>query len=126
VLALGKLAEQQARSGQREQAIASVNKALDLGKRVESGARAASFQVVVARAWQVAGAVYAVLGSMDSSAEQRRRDRDAAREWYARAVAQWRRMETQPGFLAPYRKEMQISIAALEQLQQVGAPGSKP
>jgi serine/threonine protein kinase/tetratricopeptide (TPR) repeat protein len=126
VLALGKLAEQQARSGQREQAIASVNKALDLGKRVESGARAASFQVVVARAWQVAGAVYAVLGSMDSSAEQRRRDRDAAREWYTRAVAQWRRMETQPGFLAPYRKEMQTSIAVLAQLQQVGTPGSKP
>ncbi len=112
-----KLAEDHARSGSRREALASLEKALALAKRVGASAPASAIgmRAVVARGYQAAGSVYALLALREKGAE-RDQDRDAARNWYRQALSAWQALEKQPGFLPLHRKEMETAAEALAAL----------
>ena len=78
------LAEEQARGGQREQALATLDHSLRWAKKVDAAApQTYTVFVNVARAWQTAGSVYTILanGKTGQRADQ---DRAAARAWIQR------------------------------------------
>jgi serine/threonine protein kinase/tetratricopeptide (TPR) repeat protein len=110
-----KLAEEQARSDGRVHALATLEKALRVASEADRAtARSVNRRIVVARAWETAGSVYAVLaGDGHGNAE----DLEVARKWYERAVAEWQKLEGQTGFLPPYRKEMDAASEALAALR---------
>jgi tetratricopeptide (TPR) repeat protein len=114
VVAVRGLAEEQARMGARADALATLDGALRLGKAIDAAAPASSLllRVNVARAWQAAGSVYAILGSRERDPHAAQ-DRDAGRQWYQRALDEWRRLETLKGFQPPLRKEMEAAMQAL-------------
>jgi hypothetical protein len=70
---------------------------------------------LIARTWQAAGGVYARLASAGRG-PQRDRDLEAARNWYGRAMAEWRKIEHSKEFLAPQRREMDAAAASLAEL----------
>ena len=111
------LAEEQARSGHRAEALATLDKALQLAAKAEGAAPRSSVNLrsVGPRAWQAAGSVYALLG-----------DREAARTWYQRALAEWRELEKQKGFLSPHRREMDSVSEALAALGGVAVAARGP
>jgi len=102
------LAEEQARKGARAEALATLDRALRIAKTVDASAAPTALlaRVNVARSWQAAGSVYTILGSRESG-DRAFQDRQAARTWYRRALDEWRQLEPQQGFTAPYRREME-------------------
>jgi tetratricopeptide (TPR) repeat protein len=101
------LAEEQARSGERAQALATLESVLAVGRSADGRFPAPSLRRAnVARSWQAAGAVYALLG-----------DRATAKNWYTRSLAEWHALESQKGFQAPLRKEMESAMRAAEVLR---------
>jgi eukaryotic-like serine/threonine-protein kinase len=121
VLAVQRVAEDQARSGDRAEALATLEKALLLGRRVEAKSPASSvpYRAIVARSWQAAGATYATIAEHERG-EQRTADRAAARDWYARSVEEWRKMEQMEGFTDLRKREMK---AALDEQAALAAQG---
>ncbi|MBZ5608652.1 MAG: serine/threonine protein kinase [Acidobacteriia bacterium] len=120
VAASSGLAGEQARSGARAPALATLDKALKLAQEADRTAapESVSLRSNIARTWQAAGGVYARLASTGRGA-QRDQDIAAARTWYGRAIAEWRKIEPQKEFSAPLRREMEAAAAALAAL----APG---
>jgi len=114
VVAVRGLAEEQARAGARAAALASLDHALTPAGTLDASAppSALAFRVNIARSWQAAGSVYAILSTAERG-PQSAQDRDAARTWYRRAVGEWHRLESQKGFQAPMQKEMAEAMQAL-------------
>jgi tetratricopeptide (TPR) repeat protein len=113
VVAVRGLAEEEARTGARADALATLDHALRMGKAVDAAAPASSLlRAMVARAWQAAGSVYAILGSRKRG-PQAAQDRETGRQWYQRALDEWRRIEPLKGFQPSYRKEMEAAMQAL-------------
>jgi tetratricopeptide (TPR) repeat protein len=108
------LAEEQARRGARAEALATLDRALRVAKTVDASAAPTAFlpRVNVARSWQAAGSVYAILSSREHG-NQAVRDRQAARAWYRSALDEWGKLEPQKGFVAPYRRDMEAAAQAL-------------
>jgi tetratricopeptide (TPR) repeat protein len=106
------LAEEQVRAADRMGAESTVKHALQLADRAAAQAPAAavSLHAVVARAWQAAGAVHALLAEQQR-AEAREKELEAARDWYERSMAEWRRLEPLPGFTGTRKKEMAATAA---------------
>jgi tetratricopeptide (TPR) repeat protein len=94
VMAEHKLADEHARAGRRERALAVLDK--------------------VPRAYSAAGSVHAILAQARAAPPaQRRRDGEDARNWYQRAVTAWQQFSRQPGFSTFNRKEMEADVLAL-------------
>ncbi len=107
------LAEEQARSGRRVEALATLDHSLRWAKKMDAVApQTYTVFVVVARAWQTAGSVYAILADGETG-ERAAEDREAARVWYGRALDEWRKMEHDKAFLPPYPAEMKAAEQAL-------------
>jgi len=111
VVAVRGLAEEQARGGARTAALATLDGALRLAKTLDSSAPPAALlpRANVARAWQAAGSVYAILCGREHG-ELALQDRQAARAWLGRAIGQWRAVESQKGF-ENYRRELDAAVA---------------
>jgi len=122
VVAVRGLAEEQARGGARTDALATLDRALRLAKAVDASAASSALllRVNVARSWQAAGSVYAILSRREQG-EPAVQDRLAARAWYQRALDEWRRLEPQKGFILAFRREMDTAAQAL-----AAAPESRP
>jgi tetratricopeptide (TPR) repeat protein len=115
-----KLADEHARSGRRERALAVVDKMLHLAEDSLKTAGAAHLSVLVPRAYAAAGSVHAILAqAFAAPTGQRRRDREDARNWYQRAVSAWQQLSRQPEFSTFNRKEMEAAVAALASASQV-------
>ena len=67
---------------------------------------------IVARAWQTAGSVYAILADGEIG-RQEAGDRAAARAWYQLALNEWRKLEHDKAFLPPFPAEMKAAEQAL-------------
>jgi len=117
IAAARKLAEEQARSGDRTGALATLDKAVQLVKRVEPQASATSVTMrsVIAAAWQAIGSVHAVLAKTERG-EYRQQDREIARESYERSLGEWRKLAPLEGFTDLHRKEMEVAVAAMAAL----------
>ncbi len=117
VAAAAGLSADQVRTGVRSQALATLDRALQLAQLIDRSAppQSVAQRSNVARAWQAAGGLYARLAS-SASGPQRDQDLDAARNWYGRAVAEWRKLEPQKEFSPPERREMEAAAAALAAL----------
>jgi tetratricopeptide (TPR) repeat protein/tRNA A-37 threonylcarbamoyl transferase component Bud32 len=104
VVAARGLAEEQARAGARSEALAALDHALRLAKNVDAAAGPGAIppRMNVARAWQAAGSVYAILG-----------DREAARSWNQRSLEEWQKLANLKGFPPSVRKEMEAAAQAL-------------
>jgi tetratricopeptide (TPR) repeat protein len=111
VLAVQRVAEDQARSGDREGALATLEKAVQLGRRLDatSPALSVAYRAIVARVLQTAGSVYTAIAAHEHGA-LRDADRAAARDWYARAIAEWRKIEPLESFTDLRRKEMKAAL----------------
>ncbi len=121
VAACSGLAERQARSGARAQALATLDKILKFAEQADrsAAAQSTSMRGLIGRTWQAAGGVYARLASAGSGV-QREQDLEAARMWYGRAIADWHKIEQSKEFLAPQRREMEAATAALASLPATG------
>lgn len=107
------LAEEQARGGQRAQALATLDHSLHwAGKADAAVPRTAAVFIVVARAWQTAGSVYAMLAGGETG-QRADGDREAARDWYRRALEEWRKLEHDVAFVPPFPAEMKAAEQAL-------------
>jgi tetratricopeptide (TPR) repeat protein len=119
VMVEGKLADEHARSGRRERALAAVDQMLHLAESQKT-AGAARVSVLVPRAYAAAGSVHAILAqAFAAPTGQRRRDREDARNWYQRAVSAWQQLSRQPEFSTFNRKEMEAAVAALASASKV-------
>ena len=118
VVAGRKLAEEQIRSHDRAGARSSLTKVLQLGDRAagQAPASAVTIRAMLARAWQAAGALHAMLADGERGAE-RERELESARDWYRRSMAEWRKLEPLPGFTRARRKEMAATAAEMGPLQ---------
>ena len=93
-------------------ALAALEKALQLVERVETAApQSVTSRSVVARAWQMAGSVYAAFAEREWG-EQRETDRTTARDWYQKSMEEWKKLEPMPGFTTLRRREMELTAAA--------------
>jgi tetratricopeptide (TPR) repeat protein len=117
VTAARKLAEEQIRSHDRDGALSTTNRALQLGERAAAQAPASAVTVrsLLARAWQAAGSVHALLAG-GVRGEQREKELETARDWYGRSMAEWRRLEPLPGFTNARKKEMASTAAEMDAL----------
>jgi hypothetical protein len=107
------LAEKQARAGQRTEALATLGHSLHWAKKQDAAAPHRVLALAtIARAWQTAGLVYAILAD-DETGRQEAGDREAARAWYQLALDQWRKLEHDKGFLPPFPAEMKAAEQAL-------------
>jgi hypothetical protein len=107
------LAEEQARSGRRAQALATLYHSLRWGKELDVTLPPTSMlRVGVARAWQTAGSVYAILAAGETGQESAE-DRAAARGWRQRALNEWRKIEHDKAFVPPFPAEMKAAEKAL-------------
>jgi len=114
-----KLADEHARAGRRERALAVLDKALLLAEDSQRTSGAAHLSVLVPRAYAAAGSVHAILAQARSAPPgQRRRDGEDARNWYQRAVTAWQQFSRQPGFSTFNRKEMEADVLALASASQ--------
>jgi tetratricopeptide (TPR) repeat protein len=114
VMAEHKLADEHARAGRRERALAVLDKALHLAEDSQRASGAARLSVLVPRAYSAAGSVHAILAQARAAPPaQRRRDGEDARNWYQRAVTAWQQFSRQPGFSTFNRKEMEADVLAL-------------
>jgi tetratricopeptide (TPR) repeat protein len=117
VIAARSLAQEQIRVGDATGALATVDKAVQLGVRRDSTAPAESVPIrsVVASAWQAAGAVHVLLANRERN-EPRSRHRDTARDWYQRSMMEWRKLAPLEGFTSLQRREMDSTAAELAAL----------
>jgi hypothetical protein len=116
MVAARELAEEQARTGARSDALETLEHGLRMAEEVDQSAPQTSLlRVNVARTWQAAGSVYSIL-SREESGQQAAEDRNAARLWFQRALDQWNKLEPQKGFQGQYRKEMEATKDALNKL----------
>jgi eukaryotic-like serine/threonine-protein kinase len=107
------LAQQQARSGQRAEALATLDHSLRWATKVDAATPQTSQGfAAIARAWQMAGSVYAILAGGEAG-QQAAGDREAARAWYRRALDEWRKLEHDKAFLPPFPAEMKAAEQAL-------------
>jgi len=114
-----KLADEHARSGRRERALAVVDKMLHLADGAQKSAGVARLSVLVPRAYEAAGSVHAILAqALAAPPGQRRRDREDARNGYQRAVSAWQQLSRQPEFSTFNRKEMEAAVVALASASQ--------
>jgi serine/threonine protein kinase/tetratricopeptide (TPR) repeat protein len=118
VAAARSLAEHEARSDDRVQALATLDKAVVLAQRVEATAPPGSlaYGLVIARAWTAAGSVHKLLAAREKG-DQRDRDLQAARNGYQRSVESWRKLESHRGFHAGHLAEMNAAKDALTGLR---------
>ncbi len=110
--AIQPLAEQQARRGQRLEALATLEHALHWATKVDNASQTSKTYPSVALAWQTAGSVYAILASAETG-QKAAADRTTARIWYERAVNEWRKMEHDPGFIPAFAANMKADEQAL-------------
>jgi tetratricopeptide (TPR) repeat protein len=117
VTAARELAKEQIRAGDPSHALATVDKAVQLGTRLQSTAPPGSVTIrsIVARAWQAGGAVHVALAEHERD-EPRQRHRETARDWYQRSMAEWRKLEPLEGFTSLQRREMETTAAELTAL----------
>jgi len=116
------LAIEQIHAGDVAGALATVDKAVQLGSRLQSTAPPDSVTIrsLVARSWQAAASVHAALAERERG-EPRQRHRDAARDWYQRSMAEWRTLEPLEGFTSLQRREMDSTAAELAALDADGS-----
>lgn len=109
------LAEEQARKGQRQEALATVGHPLHWAARTNAAVpqRRDSF-ACIARAWQTAGSVYEIFAEGETG-ESAAADRATARLWYQRALDEWRKIEVKS--LVPR------SVAEMKAAERALAPG---
>jgi tetratricopeptide (TPR) repeat protein len=120
VLAVGRLATEQVRSGDRSAAEATLEKAVQLIRKAETAApTSVTSRSVFARAAQIAGSVYTLLADHELG-EQRERDRGIARDWYRRSIEEWRKLEPLQGFTMVRKKEMELAAAEQSALEAQG------
>ena len=112
IYAVRGLSEEQARSGERTEAVATLDLALNLMKTVNAAPNTPPLirSLCVARVAQAARSVYALLG-----------DRDNARVWYQRAFDEWQRLEKMKGFLPPRRRDMETAGKRWDYLIRIGS-----
>ncbi len=111
--AIRPLAEDQARKGQRQEALATLDHSLQWVAKADSAVSQTSRNVPsIAIAWQTAGAVYAILAKGETG-PLAAADRVTAREWYGRAVDQWRRIEHDTAFLPAFAADMRADEQTL-------------
>ena len=108
------LAQEQARAGARPQALAALDHVLRAARTASASAPPAALllHVVIARSWQAAGSVYAILGTRETGALAAQ-DRQTARTWYQHALDDWRKLAPQRGFIPAFREEMHEAEQAL-------------
>jgi hypothetical protein len=108
------LAEEQARAGNRVQALRTLDTALEFARKIDVSAPADAvvLRTSVARCWQAAGSIYALLAGGEDC-EQRTEDKKTAVSWYGRALAQWRQLQGYKELLPPQRREMEAAAAAI-------------
>jgi tetratricopeptide (TPR) repeat protein len=113
VVAVSGMAEEQARSGNREEALATLDRALRLAKTLDASVAPTALlpRVNVARSWQAAGSVYTILSAREHG-DRAVQDRHAAVIWYQRSLDQWHKLESQNGF-ANFQHEMDAAALAL-------------
>jgi hypothetical protein len=106
------LAEEQARGVRRAEAVATLGHLLHWSEKLDAaGPRTYMASVIIARGRQMAGSVYAILAGNEAG-QQAAEDREVARGWYRRALAEWRRVEGEKGF-ARNLEEMKAAEHAL-------------
>jgi hypothetical protein len=107
------LAEEQARRGRRMEALATLDHSLHWATKLDAAVPQTSpLRFGVARAWQAAGSVYAILSDGETG-QPAAEDREAARSWYRRALDEWRKMEHDKAFTPPFPAEMKAAEDAL-------------
>jgi serine/threonine protein kinase/tetratricopeptide (TPR) repeat protein len=109
------LAEEQAHSGQRVEAVATLDHSIHWAEKMDTAAPRtfeAKAIVGVARAWQTAGSVYAILAGLETG-QQAAADREKARAYYRRALDDWRKVEHDKTFFPPLPAEMKAAERAL-------------
>jgi len=115
-----KLADEHARAGRRERALAVLDKMLHLAEDSQKTSGLPRLSVLVPRAYAAAGSVHAILAQSPAAQPgQRRRDGEEARNWYQQAVSAWQQLSRQPAFSTFNRKEMDADVAALASASQV-------
>jgi hypothetical protein len=72
--------------------------------------------MLVGLAWRTAGDAYAALASTDVG--NRPKHLESAEFCYREALAEWRAIESQPGFVPKYRKDMDTVSAALAAIER--------
>jgi eukaryotic-like serine/threonine-protein kinase len=118
-----KLAEEQARSNERAAALTTLDRLVEACERIEARtpANALTLRAVLARGWEAAGSVRALLATQQSG-PLRQQDLAAAHQFYARSVAQWRQLEPLQGFSAARRKELEATATQLARIHARMAP----
>jgi len=111
VLATGKLAAEFVHLHDRAAARSALEKALELASLIEREKPVSSVTVrsIAARAWQNAGAAYAMLAEQDQG--ERNRDVEIARDYYRRSIEEWRRLEPLQGFNVLRKREMDLAVS---------------
>jgi tetratricopeptide (TPR) repeat protein len=117
IIAVRGLAEEQARSGARGDALATLKSGLGMAQELDgSTPLTSSLRANVARGWQVAGSVYGILSRLENG-DQAIEDRATARNWNQRAVDEWQKMEEHKTLTPALRKEFYAARQALKELR---------
>ncbi|PWU08908.1 MAG: hypothetical protein C5B51_06970 [Terriglobia bacterium] len=103
-----KAAEQEARAGNRAEAVAIIDRVLKAGAAAQGPSRSIVGRSSLPRSYAAAASVYQILD-----------DRPQALEWNRKAAAAWHAIQHQPDFSAAYQKEMAATEAALEALSRL-------
>jgi hypothetical protein len=111
------LAAEQARAGNRTQALETLDMALRLIGRIDASAPADSVPLRsrVAHSWRTAGLIYERLAGAETG-EQRIQDRKTAGDWHQRALVQWRQLAARQELPPPQRQEMDATAEAIAAL----------
>ena len=121
-LAVRPLAEEQAKNGQRPEALFTLDHSLRWAAKVDSTVPQTLRTVPsIAIAWQTAGSVYAILAGSEIG-QQAAEDRAASQAWYGRAVDEWRKIDHDTAFLpefAAFLRADELAIAGLERKRPI-------
>jgi hypothetical protein len=111
------LAEEQARAGNRRQALETLDTALRLFGRIDASAPPDSVPLRSrgAHSWSAAGSIYERLAGA-AAGGQRIKDRKTAKHCYQRALAQWRQLAARQELPPPQRQEMDATAEAIRAL----------
>jgi hypothetical protein len=77
-----------------------------------------AFRTPVANAWHASGAIHAAIANTENG-ERRERDRKTARDALERAIAEWQRLASLPGFTTLHQKRMNATAADLRALNAI-------
>ena len=116
IIAVRGLAVEQARNGDRGDALATLKVGLGMAQELDrSTPLTSSLRANVARGWQVAGSVYGILSRLENGS-QAIEDRAIARSWNQRAIDEWQTMEQHKTLTPAMRKEFYAARQALKEL----------